>query len=143
MTATRTRKEEMLYHKWRKTADQTVCVFCEVKKTDKRFVEETPHFFVIKNDFPYSLWDHQGVESHLMITPKMHTSNLSNLTNQQKIEYFDLIEKYESKGYNIFARSPYSIVKTIPHQHTHLIKPTKGLMKFIFSINKPYIRIAK
>lgn len=143
MTAPRSRKEEKKYDKWKKTADTSICIFCDVKKGESRFVESTKHFNVIKNEFPYTLWDNQTVTDHLMITPKKHTTSLSTFTDPEKIEYFDLVQKYESKGYNIFERAPETKTRSIPHQHTHLIKQADDFIKFIFSIHKPYLRITK
>lgn len=143
MTAPRSRHQQLKYDRYQKTTDKTVCVFCDVKKDEPRFIEATSHFLVIRNAFPYSLWDNQGVSDHLMITPKMHTSNLGDISDAEKIEFFNLLEKYEAKGYNFFARSPHSKMKSVPHQHTHLIKPEAGMKRFVFALNKPYIRIAK
>lgn len=143
MTAPRTRKEEKRYDKWKKFGDRTVCVFCDVNNSQDRFVAETPHFFIIKNDYPYSMWDHQGVADHLMVTPKRHIQELSGLSDEEKVEYVNLLQEYESKGYSIFTRSFSSITKSVPHLHTHFIKPDGVLKKFMFFINKPFLRITK
>lgn len=143
MTAQRSRKEEKVYEKYLAHADNNICDFCAIEKGDAQFVEATTYFKVIKNLFPYSMWDSQGVGDHLMITPKIHTSNLSAMTIGQKAEYVDLLEKYEAKGYNIYARAPASEIKSIIHQHTHLIKPAGKVRGFVFMIRKPYFRITK
>ncbi|MEO6109733.1 MAG: hypothetical protein ABIP50_01840 [Candidatus Saccharimonadales bacterium] len=143
MTATRTTKAEHAYRKHLRTADTDVCVFCGVKKGDQRYIAETKSFQVVRNNFPYTLWDNQPVAEHLMITPKQHIGNLNKLTDEQKIEYLDLLEKYTIKGYNTYTRASTSKIRTIAHYHTHLIKPGDSITTFVFSIRKPYIRITK
>lgn len=139
----RTRKEFLKYRKHRKQKDESVCDFCNISKNSAQFVEQTTNFQVIKNAYPYTVWDSISVTDHLMIIPKRHIENLSDLPNSDKVEFVDLIAKYENKGYNIYARSPHSIVKTIPHQHTHLIKPVGRAKKFLLMMKKPYLTIAK
>lgn len=143
MSATRSRKEQVLYKKYLKTVDKNVCVFCEIKKGSDQLLSSTKYFKVIKNIFPYSIWDGQKVVDHLMVTPKKHTDSLKNMPDTQKVEYVNLIETYEQKGYNIYARAPVSKMKSIIHQHTHLIK-TEGMHKKLIVLNtKPYLRIVK
>ena len=78
---------------------------------------KTTKEFLIKNRFPYSIWDGQIVVDHLMITPKEHTDNLSGTPDKGKIEYLDIIKKFEDKGYNIYARAPVSKIKP---SHTNI-----------------------
>ena len=143
MIGPRSRKQSKQYGLYLRRADPKVCAFCGVKPEDARFVEQTANFQVIKNDFPYSLWDAQGVTSHLMVIPIRHTDNLGKMTNQEKVEYVDILEKYEDRGYSIYARAPSSAVKTIFHQHTHLIKTDGFIKSFFFMIKKPFVRIVK
>jgi diadenosine tetraphosphate (Ap4A) HIT family hydrolase len=143
MTATRSRREEKSYKKYLKTAQRNTCAFCVIKKNNHQLVTTTSHFKIITNIFPYSLWDGQKVISHLMITPKRHTDSLSNMKPDEKVEYVDLIEQYEYQGYNIYARAPSSSVKSIIHQHTHLIKTDGKTRRFVFLIRKPYFRIVR
>lgn len=143
MTATRSRKEEILYKKHLKTTNRNDCAFCPIEKDSSQFIEETNSFKVIRNIFAYSIWDGQKVTDHLMITPKRHTDSLANMDKNEKIEYVDLIEKYEKQGYNIYSRAPSSAVKSILHQHTHLIKTEGASKRFVFLLRKPYIRIVR
>jgi diadenosine tetraphosphate (Ap4A) HIT family hydrolase len=144
MTATRSRKEENTYKKHLKTTDAKSCPFCAAKKQDRDFYEETKSFKIIKNIFPYSIWDGQTVIDHLMVTPKKHTDNLAGMTNAQKVEYVSIIEKYEKRGYNIYSRAPVSVIKSIAHQHTHLIKTKGAAKRFLFLLRRPfYIRVVR
>lgn len=141
MTATRSRKEEKDYKKYLKTINHTDCVFCVIKKGNEQLVEETKNFKVIKNIFAYSLWDGQAVTDHMMITPKKHSDSLANMRPKEKVEYVDLIEKYEKLGYNIYARAPSSVIKSVIHQHTHLIKTEGSSKRLVLLLRKPYFRI--
>lgn len=139
MTATRSRKEEVGYKRSLRSTDKTECPFC--KENDSSLIEDGKSFRVIRNIFPYSLWDGQDVEDHLMITPKKHTNSLAGLSSKEKAEYVDLISKYEALGYNLYARAPKSKIKSVVHQHTHLIKNIGETRRFVFLLRKPYIRV--
>lgn len=140
MTAQRSRREELTYKKHLSRVDRTVCAFCAIQDHHPQWVKDTKYFKVIKNIFPYSLWDGQKVVDHLMVTPKKHTDSLSAMKSAQKVEYVDLIEEYEHMGYNIYARAPTSVIKSIQHQHTHLIKTAGRPRGFVFLMRKPYFR---
>jgi len=142
--ATRSRKEMLKYRKYRKTLNpKDNCVFCSPKERGNRTVQETKNFWVLRNIFPYSHWDSQGVSDHLMIVPKVHIVSLSNLKSHEIIEYFELMSSYELQGYNIYARPPISSMKSVVHQHTHLIKLDGVSKKLFLYAKKPYIRIMK
>ena len=140
MTATRSRKEEKEYKGYLKTKPNT-CPFCEIKTGSDQLIEETKHFKVVHNIFSYSLWDGQNVADHLMIVPKKHTASLADIPKDASAEFVQLLGSYEKKGYNIYARAPASVIKSVLHQHTHLIKPAGRPKKFVFLLRKPFIRI--
>lgn len=144
MTATRSTKEEHSYKLHRRRETGSRCVFCAISKNDKQYVEETTYFKVIRNLFPYSIWDGQGVHDHLMIIPKAHTDKLGNMNEKAAIEYLQIIDRYESEGYNLYARAPASTVKSVVHQHTHLILLDGKERRFVFLLRKPfYIRLSR
>jgi diadenosine tetraphosphate (Ap4A) HIT family hydrolase len=142
MTASRTRKQVKQYRRHRRTVErpQEVCAFCDVNEKSPQTVKITTYFKLIKNIFPYSIWDDFTIEDHLLLTPKRHTDSLADLPDKADIEYIRIISKYEAKGYNIYARAPGSNMKSIAHQHTHLIKPGKKKVRFLLYIAKPYLR---
>lgn len=127
----------------RKGEPQAGCVFCAITPKSVQFVSETKSFVVIKNIYPYSHWDGQGVLDHLLLVPKEHTDTLSVLTAPQAVEYVDIVSSYESNGYDVHARGPSSNQKSIFHQHTHLIKLDRKHRKFMLFVRKPYIRITR
>jgi diadenosine tetraphosphate (Ap4A) HIT family hydrolase len=141
MTAPRSRKHNRIYQKYLQQADPSICTFCTLKGDEIIVVGHTKYFTILKNRFPYTLWDGQTVTNHLMVVPKQHIASLSGLTLHEKAEYVDILEKYENDGYNIYARAPVSVIKSVLHQHTHLIKTTGGAKKLVFMIKKPYIRL--
>lgn len=141
MTAPRSRKETKLYNKHRSALDKTRCTFCDIDEHDAEFVREEHGFKVIRNKFPYSIWDSQRVVDHLMIVPVQHTDTLADLTPEQAAYYLKLVGAYEQQGYNLYARAPGSVIKTIVHQHSHLIKTEGAPKKLVFLLRKPYIRI--
>lgn len=144
MTATRSTKEENSYVRYRKTSSGSACPFCEINHGHEQYVEETDSLKVIRNRTPYSIWDGQGVVEHLMIIPKAHTDSLKDLGDDVAVEYMNLLSSYESRGYNVYARAPVSSVKSIVHQHTHLIKLDGHNKRFVFMLRKPfYIRISR
>lgn len=143
MSATRSRREELAYATYLRSLASDVCVFCAIKKDSEQLIEQTKYFKVIKNIFGYSLWDGMAVEDHIMVTPKKHTDSLDDMTDAQKVEYVNVISRYEQQGYNVYARAPVSSAKSIVHQHTHLIKTTGRSKRFILLLRKPYIRIVR
>ena len=141
MTATRSRHEEKQYKESLQKSRDNGCPFCAITVTSDQIVEDGVAHKVIHNIFPYSLWDGQRVADHLMVVPKKHTDSLKSLTSREKIEYVDILSKYESRGYNVYARASQSTSKSIVHQHTHLIKLTSRTPRFVLLLRKPYLRL--
>lgn len=142
--ATRTRQDEKRYALHRKTVHtKTDCIFCEYQEDSPYFLHQTKSFKIIKNQFPYTQWDGQGVLDHIMIVPKKHTDTLSDLTSHEAIEFVELVSSYEIRGYSVYSRSPGSTRKTIFHQHTHLIKLDNRTKRFLVYIRKPYLLFMK
>lgn len=139
MSATRSRKEEKTYKEYLKTVPKGICVFCE--GLNQEIVDDAKLFKVIRNIFGYSIWDGQKAVDHLMIVPKMHTDSIAHFTDEMALEMHKLISKYEQLGYNIYARAPQSAIKSVVHQHTHLIKTEGASKKFILLNRKPYLRL--
>lgn len=141
MAATRNRKQEKDYKAYLQTVDPKICVFCAIHKKSSQYINETKYNKIIKNVFPYSLWELIKVSEHLMITPKRHVGSLDKLNNQEALDYMKIIQTYEKKGYNIYARAPSSPTRSILHQHTHLIKTSGKPKKYVIYSKKPTFRI--
>lgn len=145
MSANKSRKEHKAYrHYYRKKKDsprRDVCEFCTIDASAEQFISESKHFKVIQNIFPYSLWDDYGVDDHVLLIPKRHIEHLGDLKTPEMTDFFEMLRKYEDQGYNLFARAPKSKQKSIPHQHTHLMKPSDQKTRVLFHVRKPYLRI--
>lgn len=136
MSATRSRKQQKEYHDYLKTLSPNSCVFCET--LDKQLVKKGKYFNIIRNIFAYSIWDGQDVKDHLMIVPQKHIDSVAHFSTRMLPEYHRLMSEYEQAGYNIYARAPASKIKSIVHQHTHLIKTDGDAKGLILLVRKPY-----
>ncbi len=114
------------------------CALCRLD--DFIIVEETRHTAVVKNNYPYDVWEGTPVKEHLMILPKKHVAGLSDIDAVVLKEIITLAAKYEGQGYNVYARSSGSPLRSIKHhQHTHLIKVEGRAAKVLIYVQKPYI----
>lgn len=144
---TRGRKAELTYRKTQKKEGRNkpdaACTFCQINRGHEEFVEEGKYFKVLITLFRYSYWDEQEVEDHMMLVPKMHTESISKLPVAAATEFLEFVGKYEAKGYTIHARAPKSATKSVPHQHTHLIKTKGKRKKFVLYSRKPFLLIMR
>ncbi len=111
------------------------CQFCNLKPSE--LVGESVDFRVIRNKFPYEVFDLCEVTDHLMVIPKKHTDNLELLSKAEKIELIEILSKYEAEGYNVYFREPKNVIKTMDHHHTHLIKLGKRISTLEYT-KEPY-----
>jgi len=145
MSANKSRKEVKAYRRYYRQKASTrreECEFCTMTAAAPQFVTESKHFKVIRNLFPYSLWDDHAVADHLLLIPKRHIDRLSDLETHEMTEFFLVLGQYEADGYNLYARAPHSIQKSIVHQHTHLLKPAGKRKRLLFFSHKPYVRVS-
>lgn len=100
----------------------SLCPFCEISIDNEHYINETDNFWIVRNIFPYQVWEGQPVLSHLMIVPKAHLLSLKYLSESESKEFVLLVADYEHSGYNVYARTAGSKTRSIEHQHTHLIQ---------------------
>lgn len=86
----------------------------------------------------YDIWEYRDVEDHLLLIPNRHVRSLNDLNKQEQAEIIQLIGEYEDKGYNVYARAKDSTMRSVGHQHTHLIKTKHRIARFSLFIKKPY-----
>lgn len=143
MTATRSRKEHKRYAHHQKHIERPSdgCVFCQLSDKDPQVIRQTKYFKLVQNIFPYTLWDSQVVADHLVVIPQEHTDTLASLPAEAAQEFVKLISDYEADGYNVYARAPGSAMKSIVHQHTHLIKLSGRKIRFLLYFRRPYRRV--
>lgn len=134
------RPSRQRYARYRKTAPKS-CVLC-IPAERAATVEDLHYCIVVKARFSYDLWEFQNVVEHLMILPKRHIVSLSELEPHERLELFDTACRYEGDGYNLYARAPGSVRRTVPaHQHTHLIKTDNKKPRGGIYLEKPYLTI--
>ncbi|HEX4662651.1 MAG TPA: HIT domain-containing protein [Candidatus Saccharimonadales bacterium] len=119
----------------------TSCPFCDHQQIKDRVVAETEHAFIVPNRVFYDLWEFRSVTDHLLVLPKRHVRSLGDLNDAEKLDIMNILGEYESKNYNVYARSVDSVQRSVPHQHTHLIKTTDRKPLGAFVLNKPYVVI--
>jgi ATP adenylyltransferase len=72
----------MEYIKGKKTDE---CVFCKcLVRCDEHIIYEAKYSFVMMNRYPY-------ISGHLMIIPRRHTGEYSDLLQEERKEIFDLV----------------------------------------------------
>ena len=99
------------------------CTFCQIGTTNfNNILKETKYFFIIKNRFPYEVLDGKTVLDHLLVVPKDHFLELSDMTPSERKALVEILARYEKKGYSFFGRSQSDTGRSMAHQHTHLIK---------------------
>ena len=136
----RNRKHFLAYAKHLAHSDPNgqVCAFCN-PEGNVRIKETHAYFYVSYNTFPYDWWELRAVTEHLLLIPKRHVGTLGTLTDEESTELAKLLGHYEKSGYDIFARTPTSLTRTVVHQHTHLIRTSGKKARGIFFWPKPYI----
>ncbi|MDB5169175.1 MAG: hypothetical protein JWO41_531 [Candidatus Saccharibacteria bacterium] len=117
------------------------CPFCE--DAGNLLVKNYLHASVIKNLYPYQYWEFMKVTSHLMVVPSRHIESLHDLTEDERAEVMAIIADYQEQGYNIYAREKDNSSKSVPHQHTHLIKTNNKRANFFLFLRKPYLLIRR
>ena len=125
------------------STNDKACIFCDFSLKDAQVLHAYQHFWLVKNIFPYDIWDDNDVVGHMMIVPKRHVVSLSELRSPESTELFTIIASREKDGYSLYARAPQNIAKSILHQHTHLIKLGKTRKKFKLYLRKPHVLLTK
>lgn len=137
----RNRTHQRAYNEYRKIKQPT-CQFCEFSEDLDHVIVGHPHFWVVRNLFPYHIWDGSRTGEHLLLVPRRHIDTIADFTREERDEYMDLLATYESKGYSSYSRAPQSGRKTVAHQHTHLIQVGKAFRAQLF-IERPHINLTR
>lgn len=137
----RNRAHQKAYNEYRRYKTPG-CQFCEFTIDLDHVLEEYQLFWIVRNLFPYHIWDGSRTGEHLMIVPKRHVDTIAHFTDEERIAYMDLLAYYESAGYSIYLRSTQSGRKTVAHQHTHLIEVGESIKAQLF-IEKPHINLTR
>jgi diadenosine tetraphosphate (Ap4A) HIT family hydrolase len=103
------------------------CPFCSAPHAvggDVVAVEGT--MVVLRNLFPYALWDSAPVEEHLMVVPARHLLVFDEFTDQEASDYFAVLRRYEAAGYSVYTRAQSNLGRSVGHLHTHLLRTRHG-----------------
>jgi ATP adenylyltransferase len=110
------------------------CVFCKCSiRCDDYIVFEGKTCFVMLNRYPY-------VNGHLMISPERHLGNIAELTQEERIEIFALVdasvkvlkEAMNPQGFNIGMNLGKAGGAGIAeHAHVHVIPRWEGDTNFM------------
>lgn len=117
------------------------CEFCDTQAMRIKMVYESTYCYVIPNRVFYNVWELRDVVDHLLLIPKAHVKSLEELSDEAKLDIMNTMARYEKHFYNIYARAPKSITRSVEHQHTHLIKAADKMGKGAIIFRKPYVFI--
>lgn len=106
-----------------------VCEFCTFDESYEYFVKDYGAFRVIKNRFPYYMWDNWLVDDHLMLIPKRHIHDLKEFNEQERADLMKAMIEYDEAGYCIWIRDQTAGGRSVAHQHTHFIKISQKHVK--------------
>lgn len=126
------------YKRYKNIPKTQECPFCLPAEQADRVNNQGQYSLIIENIVAYDLWEGLPVLEHLLLIPKRHVKNLGDLTELEAAEIMKIVSQYQTRGYNIYSRSYKSLMGSVEHQHTHLIKTdnTKRA-KALFFINNP------
>ncbi|RLI65271.1 MAG: HIT family protein [Candidatus Asgardarchaeum californiense] len=102
------------------------CVFCKGLENE-RILYSTTYYHVILDAYPV-------MPGHVLIIPKRHVTSFLQLTNEERIELFSLIDmvmkvlkkNLNATGFNIGFNIGESAGQTIEHLHCHVIPRYKS-----------------
>lgn len=137
--STRKKLNQKRYDIYRNLKPNERCDFCKFDIENCEVIAEYDHFWIVENLFGYDIWDNMEVKEHLMIVPKCHTESISKLESNAITEYAKIIAKYDSQGYSFYARAAENESKSVPHQHTHLLKFCGKRKRLRLFVEKPYL----
>jgi diadenosine tetraphosphate (Ap4A) HIT family hydrolase len=106
-------------------------------------VQSTRYFWIVKNIFPFDVWDTAAVKDHLMLVPKRHVDSLKHFNEDEQTSFAKLVGEYDAQGYALYARPRGSAHKTVAHQHSHLIALDQRKKSLLIFLRKPYLLIHK
>lgn len=133
----------LMWAPWRKTylrlnpSKRSGCLFCSLlrDRKDKRnlILFRTAHYAVILNRYPYN-------NGHLMIVSKRHIASVFQMNEQEKAEFFEVLEKVmkaltkamRPQGFNLGMNIADVAGAGIPrHLHWHIVPRWKGDVNFM------------
>jgi len=134
---------DILYSPWRmdyiNSKKEEGCIFClkhpEAEDEKHLILYRSEFSFVIMNLFPYN-------NGHLMVVPRRHTSSLLSLSEAERNDLFELVQKttgiidgyYHPDGFNIGMNIGKAAGAGIDeHIHVHIVPRWSGDVNFMTS----------
>lgn len=117
------------------------CDFCDNPSTKAKTTYETELSYVVPNRVFYDIWELHDVTNHLLVIPRRHVHSLSELKEAELTDIAKILAKYEREGYNVYARAKGNNLRSVYHQHTHLIKIGFKKPRATLFIRKPWLLI--
>lgn len=104
------------------------CIFCDIdhSKIENTIIEETEYFYILPT--LGSL-----VDGYILIVTKRHINSMSELNENELIEYKNIIEKYQNIFKKIYNKTPIVFehgtpnqnsemkANSVTHAHTHIV----------------------
>jgi ATP adenylyltransferase len=137
-----------IYAPWRVTylmsGQKTDCLFCDlagasVESDDEHYIlERGKLWYVIVNRYPYTT-------GHMMVVCNRHVENMNDLTEEEGVEFMELMAKTESvlreayhpDGINVGANLGRSAgAGIVGHLHMHLVPRWHGDTNFMSAIGE-------
>jgi len=113
------------------------CIFCDKSKEDNDtknlIVTRGSNAFVIMNRYPYN-------NGHLMIVPYQHTCNMYDLSDDEKIELFNLLQRSQHVLQEVMKPQGFNIGMNLgrlagagidDHLHFHIVPRWGGDTNFM------------
>lgn len=117
----RTKEIEDKYQKFLKTISEDYCPFC--KNLDKEsIVLKFSNWIVVKNSFPYNIFEDEKVLDHLLFTPIRHVSCMEDLTWLEQNDFWHISEKLPNFIEYVLIRNKIKDQSVKGHLHFHLLK---------------------
>ena len=100
-----------------------------------KFCNPSQERLLLKGTLGFVSWDRHPVnKGHILVMPYRHFSDYFDITEEERIEMWELVqsaksivdEKYNPDGYNIGINVGKWAGQSIPHLHIHLIPRFKG-----------------
>ena len=128
-----------------------MCVFCNIdfSKLENTLIYESKYFYVLPSIGAL-------VDGYILIVSKRHVNASVCFNDEEVLEYFSLISKYQKKFFDIYSKMPIVFehgsfndmgASSVVHAHTHIVNFTfsdekEFLNKFNF-INVSFDKILK
>lgn len=104
------------------------CIFCDIdhSKIENTIIEETKYFYILPT--LGSL-----VDGYILIVTKRHINSMSELNENELIEYKNIIDKYQNLFKKIYNKTPIVFehgtpnqnsemkANSVTHAHTHIV----------------------